>query len=616
MPLRSGDYVGPYRIMAQVGQGGMATVYRAHHEQLDRMVAIKVMHQSMLEDASFHARFKREAQIVAMLEHPNIVPVYDYSEHEGQPYLVMKFIEGRSLKQELSTALPSLERIVYILSAVADALTYAHNRGVLHRDVKPSNIVLEGDQHPYLTDFGLARIAHTGESSMSRDTLIGTPNYISPEQAKGTRELDARTDIYSLGVVLYELMVGRVPFIADTPYAVIHDHIYAPLPMPAVVNPDIPPEVELVLVKALAKRPADRYSSAVEMLNDFKQALTDSGLAGLSPNRIEIATESIARIRAEQELAINADDYRSPAIPNPVYLSATGSTRAQRYFPHARRWMIGGIIAFLLLCAGSSFVTLSALGGMRQINDTTIEFLLDSGTTDDNSIVDAQIGVLYLLDLSVENAEEMLANSPEDPLLYLALARAHYVVAEQDAANQAVQNGVIYTDDPVSYYMTAARVADDYGYRESAVVYYALALGATAVDSERFPLVREETGSYLYQFALDVQTGDDIFEFIRDRSGVDLEAPGLRSSLPLLQVTRARALLTNGNIRLANSAINLVLTGMPDLPEARLVQGEILAAQDDTTGALEAWRFVLQNPETPPWVQQRATALIANTSQE
>jgi len=244
MTISAGHQLGPYLVQEQVGKGGMATVFKAYHARLDRNVAIKVIHPAYKDDAGFTARFEREAQIVAKLEHPGIVPVYDYAEDDGQPYLVMKYVEGQTLRRLLSGGPLPLAEISRIMTAVADALTYAHKQGVLHRDIKPSNIILTADGTPYLTDFGLARIAQAGESGMSTDMILGTPQYISPEQAQGERNLDARTDIYSLGIILYEMVVGRVPFSADTPYAIVHSHIYTAPPQPSEVNPEIPAAVE------------------------------------------------------------------------------------------------------------------------------------------------------------------------------------------------------------------------------------------------------------------------------------------------------------------------------------------------------------------------------------
>ena len=213
------------------------------------------MHQNFLDDEGFIARFKREAQIVAKLTHPHIVPVYDFDEHEEQPYLVMKYVPGWTLKKQFIKDPLDLDGVLKVMTAIGDALNYAHEQGVLHRDIKPSNIVIDREGIPYLTDFGLARLASSGESTMSADMLLGTPHYISPEQARGVKNLDGRTDVYSLGVVLYELLVGKVPFTGDSAYSIIHDHIYTPLPAPSQVNPELPENVEAVLYKALEKQP-------------------------------------------------------------------------------------------------------------------------------------------------------------------------------------------------------------------------------------------------------------------------------------------------------------------------------------------------------------------------
>jgi tRNA A-37 threonylcarbamoyl transferase component Bud32/tetratricopeptide (TPR) repeat protein len=273
MPFANGENVGAYRIVEKLGQGGMATVYKAYHPALDRYVAIKVMHPAFMEDPNFLARFQREARIVAKLDHAHIIPIYDFAEHNGHPYLVMRFIEGKTLKARIDRGPQKLQEVLRIARAVGQALTYAHGQGVLHRDIKPSNILLTPEGGVYLTDFGLARMAEAGESTLSRDMMVGTPQYISPEQAKGIRKLDARTDVYSLGVVLYELLVGRAPFTADTPYAIIHDHIFTPLPLPRELNPDLPESLERVLLKALAKEPGDRFQSVEELIVALEAAM-------------------------------------------------------------------------------------------------------------------------------------------------------------------------------------------------------------------------------------------------------------------------------------------------------------------------------------------------------
>jgi len=278
MSFTVGENIGPYRIIEQLGQGGMATVYKAYHASLDRYVALKVLHPAFNEDKNFASRFQREARVVAKLEHPHIVPVYDYAEHENRPYLVMKFIEGNTLKARLDQGPLSSDEIADMVDAVGSALAYAHKQGILHRDIKPSNVLLSNDGQIYLADFGLARIAQSGESTMSSDSIMGTPQYISPEQAMGKKDLDARTDLYSFGVMLYEMVVGQVPFSADTPFAIIHDHIYTPLPMPRSVNPNVPQQVERVLLKSLAKERDDRYEDVSRLVQAFKDAWEEAGI--------------------------------------------------------------------------------------------------------------------------------------------------------------------------------------------------------------------------------------------------------------------------------------------------------------------------------------------------
>ena len=329
MSFAIGEQVGPYQIMGQLGSGGMATVFKAYHAALDRYVAIKVLHPAFKQDPNFLSRFQREARIVAKLDHPHIVPVYDFNDVHGQSYLVMRFIAGETLKARLAAGDLTLTEVRRVIQPVADALAYAHEQGVLHRDVKPSNILLTPEGGVFLADFGLARIAQAGESTLSQDSLLGTPQYISPEQAQGQSDLDARTDIYSLGVVIYELLVGRVPYQADTPYAVIHDHIYAPLPLPRSIKPDFPEALERVLLKALTKDRADRYASVGELWSAFDGAVTDlSSSLPASP-----APRPVARA----------------APPTPIDSLATRAVPAESPKPKSRRWLALGAVALIAI---------------------------------------------------------------------------------------------------------------------------------------------------------------------------------------------------------------------------------------------------------------------------
>ncbi len=297
MTLNIGDDFAGYEIVAQVGSGGMATVYQAYHERLDRHVAIKIMHDTFVQDSTFLERFQREARIVARLEHPHIVPVYDYNEYAGQPYFVMKYIEGGTLKRRLIKRGITLDEIKSVMTPLADALTYAHEKGVLHRDIKPSNILIDERGLPYISDFGLARILQAGDSTISHDMMLGTPFYISPEQARGERDLSPATDVYSFGIILYELLTGQTPFVADNSYAIVHEHIYtAPTP-PSQINPDLSAAVDEVLLKALAKEPSERYQTATALVDDFKTALAESDFRQLPPDRSRVQQGSQSRSR-------------------------------------------------------------------------------------------------------------------------------------------------------------------------------------------------------------------------------------------------------------------------------------------------------------------------------
>ncbi len=339
MPFVVGQNVGPYRIMEQLGQGGMATVYKAYHAALDRYVAIKVLHAAFREDPSFTARFSREARVVAKLDHPNIVPIYDFSEFEGQPYLVMKFIEGETLKARLVRNPLSAAEAVRVVDAVGAALSYAHSKGILHRDIKPSNVLLAPDGGIYLADFGLARIAQSGESTLSSDMLLGTPHYISPEQAQGSKNLDAGTDVYSLGVVMYELSVGRVPFNADTPFSIIHDHIFTPLPMPRQINPKVPEGVERVLLKALSKNRPDRYADVDSEVKAFRDAIHEA----VAPPAAAKGSVTTVKLPAEQPPAKKAAGGRKPP-----------------WWNRLPKWLL--ILGIVFMCACLCLSTIVVLG--------------------------------------------------------------------------------------------------------------------------------------------------------------------------------------------------------------------------------------------------------------
>ncbi|MFN8454373.1 MAG: protein kinase [Anaerolineae bacterium] len=275
-----GKTVGKYRIVARLGRGGMAEVYKAYQPGLDRYVGIKVLHAHLVDDKDFIGRFEREALAVAKLRHSNIVQAVDFDREGDMYFMAMEFIDGPTLKDEIKARKAagkpySLKEVARIFTALCSAIDYAHARGMVHRDLKPANVMINQEGQVVLTDFGIARIIGATQYTQT-GALSGTPAYMSPEQGQGERG-DARSDIYSLGVMLYELVTGVVPFDGDTPFAVIMKHIGEPLPLPTRLNRELPEGVERVILKAMSKSPEDRYQTAGEMAKALRDAI------GLAP---------------------------------------------------------------------------------------------------------------------------------------------------------------------------------------------------------------------------------------------------------------------------------------------------------------------------------------------
>jgi len=266
-----GSSLGPYRIVEPLGRGGMAAVYKAYQPSLDRYVAIKVLPAHLTGEPGFAERFKREARAVAKLEHPHILAVHDYGQEGDLTYIAMRYVEGGTLKDLLGKPL-ELHLIVDLIGQIAEALDHAHEHGIIHRDVKPSNVLLDRGNWALLTDFGVARMVEATQQLTGTGVGVGTPAYMSPEQGQG-KKVDRRSDVYSLGVVLYEMLTGRVPFEAETPLAVVWKHVNEPLPLPRSINPEIPEAVERVVLKAMAKAPGDRYEKAFELRESLVGAI-------------------------------------------------------------------------------------------------------------------------------------------------------------------------------------------------------------------------------------------------------------------------------------------------------------------------------------------------------
>jgi serine/threonine protein kinase len=310
--LLAGSNFGPYRILEPLGRGGMAAVYKAYEPGLDRYVALKVLPPDFLRDADFGERFRREARVIAKLEHPNIVPIYAFDIEEEIPWMSMRLVPGGALSALLAKGRLPESEILAILGGVAEALDYAHSQGVVHRDIKPQNVLLDpAHQHVYLADFGIAKMVE-GSPGLTRTGMItGTPQYMAPEQATG-KAVDHRADIYALGIVAYEMLTGHTPFTADTPIAILMKHVSEPIPLP---DPNLIPELQmLALLKSLAKEPDERWASA----GAFIAALRQGGEADASqPTRPATSLPTTGRTPQSQVPTRPAAAASAPPLPRP-----------------------------------------------------------------------------------------------------------------------------------------------------------------------------------------------------------------------------------------------------------------------------------------------------------
>ena len=277
MRLEAGQNIGSrYRLVQRIGSGGMADVWSADDSMLDRRVALKFLHERFAEDEQFVERFRREAQAAAGLQHPNVVSVYDRGEHEGRYWIAMEYVHGASLKDLIERGLSPAES-VEIVRQILTGVRFAHERGIVHRDLKPHNVLVDAEGRARVTDFGIAR---AGASEITQTgSVLGTAQYLSPEQAQGL-ETTASADIYSVGVILYEALTGQVPFDAETAVAIALKQVSEPPVPPRRINPEIPPALDAVVLKALAKDPKDRFADATEFLRALDAAEADPGAGG------------------------------------------------------------------------------------------------------------------------------------------------------------------------------------------------------------------------------------------------------------------------------------------------------------------------------------------------
>ncbi len=337
-----GQTLGPYQIIEQIGEGGMATVFKAYQPSLDRYVAVKVLPPLYAKQPNFTERFEREAKAVANLNHPNILPVYEAGQDKGYSFIGMRYVENARTLKELMAQPLTLTQIGDLIGQIGSALGYAHQQGVLHRDVKPANVLMDSNW-ALLSDFGLAKMTKESVQLTGTGVGIGTPAYMSPEQGQG-QKVDHRTDIYSLGIILFEMLTHQVPHRAETPIATIIKRTTEPMPIPRQLNPNIPEGVERVVLKTLARNPANRFDTAEKMAEALGQAVQetpDPYLLMMPPN---------------DEPTIASDSNKQGTQPAPhSEPTAVSAPRAGSVWPQmvARqpRWRLVGVMALLVLIA-------------------------------------------------------------------------------------------------------------------------------------------------------------------------------------------------------------------------------------------------------------------------
>ncbi|MCI0394241.1 MAG: serine/threonine protein kinase [Chloroflexi bacterium] len=342
----NGQKIGRYEIKSELGRGGMATVYLAHDPSFGRNVALKVLSRQFLHDPSFRGRFEREAKTIAALEHAAIVPVYDFGYEGEQPFLVMRHMPGGSLLDRMRAGPLPTSDVLEVLSRISSALDYAHRQRIIHRDLKPGNILFDNQGNAFLTDFGIAKLAESS-STFTGSAIIGTPAYMSPEQIHGEKDLDGRSDIYALGIILFEMLTGQSPFKADTPARLMMAHVLNPVPQLRQMKPDIPPAYDMVVSKALAKNREERYHTATSLSEELAQAAT-----GVLAKPAALEGTIIEQHRPVTATVIESPTP-APARPATEIAAPPAAAPRRRGVP-IWAWIGGGLLLLLCLALGIS----------------------------------------------------------------------------------------------------------------------------------------------------------------------------------------------------------------------------------------------------------------------
>lgn len=382
--------IGKYEVIERLGRGGMAEVYRAYQASLDRYVAIKVLHAFLADDPEFKSRFEREAQNIAKLKHPNIVQVYDFDfDPDAESYyMVMELIDGSTLKDRLSSIMARGEllpipEVIRIMRESASALAYAHSRNMIHRDVKPANLMLDHDNRVVLTDFGIAKIV-TGAQFTASGGMVGTPAFMAPEQGLGEAG-DERSDLYSLGIIMFQMLTGQLPYDAETPLAIILKHLNTPTPIARDVNPNVPEELDRIVRKIISKEAGDRYQSANALIEDLDRFAHSTYEFDQQPKSFFAPPD----LNSTPVPVPVSDTQRSTAVGTtttllPDQIKPNETTPSRTLWPV---WVIGALVTVLIVGIATRIIPIPGLfqGATPTINPTNAVVVPTTDTTTEST---------------------------------------------------------------------------------------------------------------------------------------------------------------------------------------------------------------------------------------